>query len=302
MTDTMPEKPRSRRRLAISLRAMIVVVLVVALVLGWKANKVREQRRAAQEIRKYGGFVHYDWEMVNGQPVAGRKPKAPGWLRRLVGDDYVQEIAWVSFVYDAAGGKRKETVLRDDSALVLVKNLTGVRTLLLREGQATDPAMVNLEGLAGLEQLYIWDAIEVGDAGVAHLAGLKNLKKIHLSKSKVTDAGLASLAKLPSIESLSLQENRFTDAGLAHFRDHPTLKELHLGLGTGKITDNGLESLASIKTLELLDIQSTKVTDKGLEILAKCPNLKEIWTSGSSITPEALKKFEADHPTVKILR
>ena len=30
-----------------------------------------------EAIRKAGGFVHYDYEMVNGEPTIGREPRAP---------------------------------------------------------------------------------------------------------------------------------------------------------------------------------------------------------------------------------
>ena len=71
-----------RRRLRLSLRAFLVLVLVLGGWLGWQAHKAREQRLAVEAIRQYGGFVHYDWEFVGGALSTGRQPRAPAWLRR----------------------------------------------------------------------------------------------------------------------------------------------------------------------------------------------------------------------------
>ena len=68
--------------------------------------------------------------------------------------------------------------------------------------------------MAGLN-LLIWDATSITDQGVAHLAGLKNLKKIHISNSWITDKSLVLLSSLPQIEELSLQGNHFSDEGFS---------------------------------------------------------------------------------------
>ena len=49
-----------------SVRALLVLILVVGLWLGWVVHKAREQREAVAALQKFGGFVHYDWEFVNG--------------------------------------------------------------------------------------------------------------------------------------------------------------------------------------------------------------------------------------------
>src|SRR3954454_17549939 len=85
-----------RRRFRISLRVLMLVVLVAGVWMGWQVNKARRQREAVAAVKKYGGWVHYDWEMVNGKVAKGTQPHAPKWLRRLFGDEYFQEIAYVS--------------------------------------------------------------------------------------------------------------------------------------------------------------------------------------------------------------
>src|SRR5262245_49108922 len=93
-TDQIP-----RRRLRLSLRGMILLVLVLGLWLGWHARRARLQREAVAAVREYGGFVRYDWEFLNGRPATAAAPRAPGWLRRAIGDAYFQEVVEVNLVH-----------------------------------------------------------------------------------------------------------------------------------------------------------------------------------------------------------
>ena len=82
--------------------------------MAWIVNNARQQREAVAALQKFGGFVHYDWEFVDG-PVKvprgnsiwmpswgkltpGRKPWAPDWLRRALGDEYFQSIVHVTTI------------------------------------------------------------------------------------------------------------------------------------------------------------------------------------------------------------
>jgi hypothetical protein len=64
---------------------MMLIVLILAVLLGWQANTAREQREAVEAVQRYGGWVHYDYEFVNGKLTPGRSPWAPRWLRKMLG-------------------------------------------------------------------------------------------------------------------------------------------------------------------------------------------------------------------------
>lgn len=223
-----------RHRLKVSLRATMLVILLVGIWLGWQVNKAREQRGAVAAVQRYGGWVHYDYEFINNKLTSGRSPRAPRWLRRMLGDEFFQEVRQVSLVYDDSTGRRYDNsnVVACDDVLARVARLPGLRSLLLKESQATDEGMRHIGRMTGLEELFIWDARSVTDAGVGHLAGLKNLKNIHISHSNLTDASLALLSRLPAIESLSLQQNHFSDAGLARLTGKERLRGSTSGSGT----------------------------------------------------------------------
>jgi hypothetical protein len=168
---------------------MMLIVLIIAIVLGWQVNKAREQREVVQAIQKYGGWVHYDQEFVNGNLAPGRSPWAPRWLRRMLGDEFFRSVRQVNLVYDDSTGSRFDNanVQPCDDLLRKVAKLPGVKSLMLRKSQTTDEGLRQVGRMTQLKELYIWDARSVTDAGIAHLAGLENLQKIHISHSNLTD-------------------------------------------------------------------------------------------------------------------
>ncbi len=55
----------------------MVLILIFGVFLGWRVNIARQQRRVVAAVEKYGGWVHYDYEFVNGKVSPGQEP----WLR-----------------------------------------------------------------------------------------------------------------------------------------------------------------------------------------------------------------------------
>jgi Leucine-rich repeat (LRR) protein len=306
MSDTMknPDKP-SRTWFRFSIRAMMLLVVAVAIVLGWQVNNARKQRAAVAAIQRAGGWVHYDYEFKSGKLTPGQSPWAPIWLRRMVGDELFHNVGQVSLVYDDSTGKRFDNGKVDacDDLLKQIAGLPGVKTLMLKETQATDEGMRQIGRMTGLEELYIWDARAVTDSGVAHLKSLRNLKAIHINGSNLTDLSLALLSSLPSMEEMSLQQNHFSDEGLARLKGKDRLTKLHIGLGGLRVTDAGLAHLKEFQKLEVLDIQQSEVSGEGLKYLKGLRNLKELWLSQT----KKVSKAEADAlqeaiPSLKILR
>ena len=280
----------------------MVLVLIFAVFLGWRVNKARQQRRAVAAVQEYGGWVHFDYEFVNGKLTPGQEPWAPQWLRRMLGDEYFREVSYVSLVYDSQGGKRVEIANFKpcDKLLEQLATQTGLRQLLMRSTQATDEGLKHVGRMAALEKLYIWDATSITDAGVAHLAGLKNLAIIHIDSSGVTDESLLLLSGLPRIEILALQSSKFSDQGFLRMKGQNTLKALWTGQGNCQVTDAGLAHLREFKKLELIDLQMSKVTARGLEQLKGMSSLKQVLLSGTGITESELAAFRQAVPSVKV--
>jgi RNA polymerase sigma factor (sigma-70 family) len=107
----------------------------------------------------------------------------------------------------------------------------------------------------------------VTDAGMKHLANLKNLSALMLIDTNVTDAGLKNLGKLEGLRLLSLEQAKITDVGL---KELVCLKNLRiLSLSGTNVTDVGLKELANLNDLSKLSLDQTKVTDAGVRELQK---------------------------------
>src|SRR5262245_1503912 len=95
----MPDQPSAtlwRRRLRISVRALMVLVLIVGGGLGWVIYRARVQRDAVATIRRAGGDVAYSWQWSGGRPVSPRpRPPWPYWLRRILGPDFLDTVTYV---------------------------------------------------------------------------------------------------------------------------------------------------------------------------------------------------------------
>lgn len=131
-----------------------------------------------------------------------------------------------------------------------------------------DAALANLRHVPELVRLDLSGLRQMTDAGLVHLAHLKQLKILNLASTKVGNAGLAHLAPLVQLEELDLHwYTKITNPGLAHLAPLKNLQRLDLV--QTKITDPGLPHLESLRQLQELDLRSTKVTSQGVDQLRK---------------------------------
>jgi hypothetical protein len=70
-----------RLRVRFSVRALMVLMLVVACALGWVSRRARQRREAAHAFSRGGGSLVYDWQLPNGRYSRAAKPP---WPDRIV--------------------------------------------------------------------------------------------------------------------------------------------------------------------------------------------------------------------------
>jgi hypothetical protein len=75
----------------------MAAVFLLCLILGWKCNRAQTQREVVAAIQRAGGSVRYDYEFDGDEFLEDAKPCTPWWLRRLVGDEYFQEVVVAYF-------------------------------------------------------------------------------------------------------------------------------------------------------------------------------------------------------------
>ena len=116
-------------------------------------------------------------------------------------------------------------------------------------------------------------ADKFGDKELALLAPIAtHVVWVDLARSQVSDAGLATLAKLTNLERLHLENTKIGDAGIAQLAGLSKLEYLNL-YGT-KVSDAGLGKLEGNKALKKLFVWQTAVTQAGAKALeAKVPGL-----------------------------
>jgi hypothetical protein len=288
------KKPKPRWK-TISLRALLLIVLAIALWLGWIVNKAREQREAVRALQKFGGFVHYDWEFVNGRVkvpqgnllwmpswgkfTPGGKPWAPDWLRRALGDEYFQSIAHVSLYVDIKNQVASATWVNmgpADDALRKLATQTSIRTLQIGGQQVTDANLSYVGQMTGLQELSIAWGRHLTDRGFMQLSRLKRVRILEVDNSKMTDAGLEAIGKLTNLEELRIGGAGFSDRGLAQLKGLTRLKTLWFVHGDHQISDASVESLKSMPALEDLAVVGWHVSDEGIAKLRELKNLKTL--------------------------
>ena len=72
---------RVRKRLVLSLRSAMLLVLLSGLWLGWKVNRANDQRRAVAAIRRAGGGISYDYQFAVSKGYRNPNARPSGALR-----------------------------------------------------------------------------------------------------------------------------------------------------------------------------------------------------------------------------
>ena len=126
-------------------------------------------------------------------------------------------------------------------------------------------------GLSGLR------APAITDDGLARVAELEQVTRLHIEGEQVTDAGLRQLARLAQLEELDVGGPKavFTDAGLEVLRHLPALR-MFKSCWTPRISDAGLANLSFCDLLERVDVMGTSAGDGTLNALRGKRSLRQL--------------------------
>lgn len=239
MIDPSPRHTRRHKfRPFVSLRGQLVVIVVLAIWMGWFIRKVNVQRGAVAAILRAGGSVHYDAEYDIGNGLQ-RRVLAPRWLTESLGIDFCSTVDMVSYqrtgADELAGHVAKLPGLHtvdfglsdlSDAGLSQLRDLDLTR-LLLSKTKVTDAGIRHLHGMTKLELLDL-DKTSVGDGAMANLTSLPKLSFLLASDTQVGDLGANSIAKFPTIKVADLEGTQVGDAGAARLKSLPALLRLQL--------------------------------------------------------------------------
>jgi len=215
----LTKKPKRLRRICWFSLAVVVLTLVCVIAYGaWRAEK---QQAAIAEIERLGGVVTFS-------------PSGPGWLRRMLGDEWTRgsDSVIVAFI-----GLADIITKSDLKPLGDIPNLARLGFF----GQTlNDDALRGLSGLTNLEILLL-NNTQITDDGIKHLRGLSNLEGLSLVGTQITDDGLKDLRSLTNLEFLALCDTQITDQSLRHLRGLTNLKKLELA--NTQVTNVGRQAI-----------------------------------------------------------
>lgn len=201
--------------------------------------------------------------------------------------DSVDRAADIAAAVEAVAKTRRdgndaviEVDLRDADVTGVLEKLSGLpklRSVLLSGSNVDDSGLISVAKIESLQNLDL-RGCAVGDAGIAHLGGLKQLNAIKFSgkdaATQVTDAAMKTLAGIKTLEEIALDFLPITDRGVAALGGLPKLSDLYLA-GT-QVTDEAAQTLASFSALKKLRIASTPFGNDGLAELAGLTQLVEL--------------------------
>ena len=230
-----------RRRLRISVRGLMILVLIVGGGLGWYIYRARVQRDAVAAIRRVGGEVGYSWEWSNGVPIFPQpKPPWPNLLRRILGPDFLDTVTSV----------RLQGQQCDDEALRAACRLPWLEELIVIDTSVTDSGAEDFGQLTNLRLLDL-RLNKITGRPLRHIGGMTGLRELKLamkrSPVRLRDEDMAFLKRLTDLETLILPSADLTDAWLVYIEDLKKLKSLQLY--DMALTAEGLEHLKGLSNL-----------------------------------------------------
>jgi Leucine-rich repeat (LRR) protein len=161
-----------------------------------------------------------------------------------------------------------------------------VGVLLFNQAKVGDADLAHLAGLTNLTHLDLQNT-SVGDSGLAILKGLKGLTWVGLNRTAITDAGLVNLKGLTNLTFVAVGHTRVGNGGLAHLKG---LTKLHgLFLGFTQVGDAGLEHLAGLTNLVEFGLEFTQVGNSGLEHLQGLTKLHVLTLDGTKVSGAGLE-------------
>lgn len=181
-----------RRLLRLSLRTSFLVVTILCVAF-WYLHRVERQRDAVRWIIEHEGMVEYDYQWdahARSEFLPSHQPPAAGWIGRMLGDDFVSDIVFVTL-------DRSHPDSKEFESLAPLASLPEIRHLVLSYSNVED-----IKPLAGLKKLEYLDLDNTPVTDLTPLASLSNLRHLSINNSNCSD--LTPLAGLRRLEYLDL--------------------------------------------------------------------------------------------------
>lgn len=256
-----------RRWIGAGLACIAFAVLIPSI------SSYRRMQRVFQAVRAQGAF-----------PLA--EFRGPAWLSETL--DYIPPV------------KR-----------LLQTHVRYIEYVEQRSGQSQPVDLSYLRDAPTVEVLNLRFAPEISDADLEFVGALPGLKHLDIHGPKVTNAGVRHLASLRQLESLCLTETLADDDGLSALKRMSclrvlcldktaaltSLEQIHVAAlerlvaNRTSLGDEGISPLRDTGALQVLWLNDTQVTDDGLQHIAELPKLSTLGLKGTRITDSGIAKL-----------
>ena len=148
--------------------------------------------------------------------------------------------------------------------------ITTLESLNIIATKFNDAWMPNIGKLTRLKTLRFTNNGKLSDAGMAQLAGLKDLEQFSFVGTQITGRAYAKFEGFTKLARVSHRGSSIDDEGLMQLCDHlPNLE--NLSLAHAKFTDAAAPNLAKLTKLKGLELGTMNATPQTLKHIAKLP-------------------------------
>jgi hypothetical protein len=242
-----------------------------------------EEQKAVDAIRESGGWA--------GQSPDPKNPEKFAQLTGTRADDSLMKL-----LKDISGLKRvtlRDTAVTADG-LAQLRQCKDLQGLTISGDKVTGKHLEVIVSLKRLRELEIYGT-EMTDGDLERLTALENLEQ--LSVGKVSDKGVATLAKFKRLRVLVFYGAPLTEEALSRLSALASLEEL--SAVSPDVTDAAVKQLKEFKKLRRLSLVSLDMTDAGLKRLADLKTLGIVQITHSKLSSEARREFRKAFPLPK---
>jgi hypothetical protein len=225
-----------------TVRFILLSVGAIGAILGTWAwivhHQYRKQMEAIEVVERLGGAVicRHDAPMwvQHLQPDDIRPYGIDGW-----GPKWLRECLPAKTIVDHFDVV-EEVHLDNGPGIKFASNLSDRPKSREYPGhvEPTDADLVQVAKFVHLKDLYLRNT-QIGDAGINHIRGLRELRLLAVSHTRITDKSMDVIAGFENLE--------------------------HLRINRTGVTDVGLGKVAQLKQLNYLDTRGTSITESGLK-------------------------------------
>ncbi|ADB16197.1 hypothetical protein Psta_1522 [Pirellula staleyi DSM 6068] len=244
-----------------SLRALLVLMTLFAIVCGYITNDWREARRQWQAEQQAIDLLQRRGLVLQSEP-------SPRWWSGLLRSREQQQI----FSRVVMVGSHNNRLRYEPTDAAAYASLTQLQQLDLSTTSADDSLLQVLPQLRQLETLDLSGTLVTGH-DCPSLAGLTQLRELNLANTRFQPAAWRVINGLPKLEKLNLGSTQVDDAWVIELCQRQPHLQL-LGLSKTKVTDQSMSAIASLRLLETLYLEQVSITNQGVQQLAKSRSLR----------------------------